>query len=111
MASSLQNLGDNLSEGIHKIKCTKSNRCSLIYKSFKGSLIEFKYPCCNKNFQKNFHEKLKKRFVNTYIFANHDINQLILSLQKGVYPYEHMDDRKIRLFQSLKHGRYYWCRL
>ena len=111
MTSSLQNLVDNISEGIHKIECTNSNRCCLICKSFKDSLIEFKYFCCNKNCQKTFHEKLKKRFVNTYTFANHDINKLIVLLQKDVYPYEYMDDRKWKFFQSLKHGRYYWCRL
>ena len=30
--------------------------------------------------------------VNTYIFSNHDNNRFISLLQKGVYPYEYMDD-------------------
>ena len=39
-----------------------------------------------------FDENLKKRFVNTYRFSNHDNNKFILLLQKGVYPYKYMDD-------------------
>ena len=34
-----------------------------------------------------FDEKLKERFANTYKFASHDINKLILLLQKGVCEY------------------------
>ena len=37
---------------------------------------------------------LKKRFLNTYNFFNLDINQFILLLQKGVYPYEYIVYRK-----------------
>ena len=42
--------------------------------------------------KKNFDKNLKKRFVNTFKFSNHDINKLILLLQKGVYSYEYMGD-------------------
>ena len=35
-------------------------------------------------------ENLKKRFVNTYKFSNHDINKFILLLGKGADPYEYM---------------------
>ena len=41
---------------------------------------------------KKFDEKLKEQFFNTYKFSNDDINKFILLLQKGVYPYEHMND-------------------
>ena len=44
------------------------------------------------NYKKRFDEKLKKRFVNTYKFSNHDINKFILLLRKGIYPYEYMLD-------------------
>ena len=48
--------------------------------------------CCNKNCQHKFYEKLKERFYNTYKFSRHNSNEFILLLQKGVYPYEYMDD-------------------
>ena len=43
---------------------------------------------------KKFDENLKKLFLNIYKFSNHDIIMFILLLQKGVYPYEYMDDCK-----------------
>ena len=60
MASSLSNLVDNFSEGIHKIKCKfrhddkkfetswikcKYWDCFLEYTKFKDDLIEYKYLC------------------------------------------------------------------
>ena len=92
MASSLSNLVDNLFEGIHKIKFIDSNKCCLEYTNFKDGLIEFKYLCCNKNYQEKLDENLKKEFVNRYKFANQDVNQFILLLYKGVYLYEYIDD-------------------
>ena len=35
---------------------------------------------------------LKEQFFNTYKFSNHSNNMFILFFQKGVYPYEYMDD-------------------
>ena len=32
-----------------------------------------------------------ERFANTYKFCNNDINEFIMLLRKGVYPYEYMD--------------------
>ena len=59
--------------------------------NFKDDLIEYKCLCCNKNYQHKFDEKLKEQFFNTYKFCSHG-NKFILLLQKGVYPYEYMDD-------------------
>ena len=39
-------------------------------------------------------EQLKERFFNAQIFSNRDNSQFILFLQKGVYPYEYMDNRE-----------------
>ena len=39
-------------------------------------------------------DNLKKRFINTYKFANQGINKFILLLQKAVYLYEQIDDWK-----------------
>ena len=46
----------------------------------------------DKNYQQRFDEKLKERFSNTCKFSNHDDNKNILLLQKGVYPYQYMDN-------------------
>ena len=107
MASSLSNLVNNLSEGNQRIKCKyghddkKCETCGIKYKycnyvleytNFKDDLIEYKCLCCNKNYQHKFDEKLKERFLNTYKFSNHNNNTFISLLQKGVDPYEYMDD-------------------
>ena len=106
MASSLSNLVNNLSEGIHRIKCEfghddkKCETCRIKYKycdcffehtSFKDDLIEYKCLICNKNCQIKFDEKSKERFFNTYKFSNHNNNKFLLLLPKSVYPYEYMD--------------------
>ena len=103
MASSLSNLVNNLSEGIHRIKCKyghddkkcetcgikyKHCDCFLEYTNFKDDLIEYKCLICNKNCQIKFDEKLNERFFNTFKFSNHNNSKFILLLRKGVYPYE-----------------------
>ena len=95
MASSLSNLVDNPSEGIHKIKCKYRHNdkkcetcgityevcnCFLEYTNFQDNLIEYKCLCCNKTCQQKFDEQLKKRFFNTYAFSNRDNNKFILLL-------------------------------
>ena len=109
MARSLSNLVDNPSEGIHRIKCKygrddkKCKTCGIKYKycdcfleytNFEDDLIEYKCLICNKNYRREFDEKLKERFFNTYKCFKHDNNKFILFLRKGVYPYEYMDDRE-----------------
>ena len=74
MASSLSNLVNNLSEGIHRIKCKfrhdhkkcetcriKYNYCNcfLEYTNFKDDLMEYKCLCHNKNYPQKFNEILK----------------------------------------------------
>ena len=60
------------------IKC-KHFECSLEYTNVKDDLMLYKCLC----YQKLFDENFKKRFANTYIFSNDDINRFILLLQKG----------------------------
>ena len=77
MICSLSNVVNNLSEGIHRIRCKyghddkkyqtcrikyKYCDCFLQYKNFKDDLIEYKCLCCNKNYQQEFDEKLKEQF-------------------------------------------------
>ena len=91
MASSLSNLVDNLTEGIHKIKC-KGCDCFFLYESVKDNLIKYKYLSCDKNYSNEIDEELKKRSKNTFKFSNNDIKKFILQLSKGVYPHKYMDD-------------------
>ena len=107
MASSLSNLVNNLSEGIHRIKCKSGHddkqcetcgikykycNCFLEYTNLKDDLIEYKCLCCNKYYQHKFDEKLKEQFFNTHKFSNQDSNKFTLLLRKDLYPYGYMDD-------------------
>ena len=76
---------------IHKIKCRACGG-SLEYESIKNNLIKCKYFSFNINYWQKFSEELKKKFENTFKFANNDINKFILLLRKFVYPYEYIDD-------------------
>ena len=49
MATSLSNLVDNLTEGIHKIKC-KDSDCILRHENIKDNLIKYKFLSCNKDY-------------------------------------------------------------
>ena len=107
MASSFSDLVNNLSEGVHKIKCKcghndqkckicgikyKYCECCLEYVNVIDDLIEYKCLCCNKSYEKKFNENLNKQFSNICKFFNHNINKFILLLRKRIYPYEYMDD-------------------
>ena len=91
MASSLSDPVDNLTEGIHKIKC-KGCGCFLKYKRVKGNLIIYKCLSCNKCYSKRLNEELKKKFKNIFKFSNNGFNKFILLLKRLFYPYECMDD-------------------
>ena len=80
MASSLSNLINNISEGIHRTTCKfehddkKCETCRIKYKywkcffektNFKDDLIEYRCLCYSKNYQYKFAEKLKQRFITT----------------------------------------------
>ena len=69
-----------------------------------------------RNKPKKSDRDLKKQFANIYKICNLDIIKFILILQKDVYPYEYMNDRKKfnetslpekRALQQTRHRRYY----
>ena len=108
MSSSLSNLVDNLSEGLHDDRCMDC-KSYLDYMTTKDDQLIFRCFECKKNYKKDFNEELIKRFANRYefcngdilssllpylswrIYPNIDINKFILLLRKDVYPYEYMD--------------------
>ena len=82
---------DNLTEGIHKIKC-KDCDCFVECEGVKDNLVKYKCLLCNKDYSSKIAEELKKRFKNTFKFSNNDINKLILLSRKGAYPCEYMNE-------------------
>ena len=90
MSTSISNLVDNLSEGVHSDKCRKC-KSYLHYMKTKDEKLIFWCFECKKNYKKDFNKELIKRFANIYEFCNGDINKFILLLRKGVYPYEYME--------------------
>ena len=82
MASSLSNLFNKLSEGIHRIKCRVGHDdkkcetcgikyqycdCFVEYKNSEDDSMEYKCLYCSKNYQHKLHEKLKERFFKDTI--------------------------------------------
>ena len=90
MSTSLSNLVDNLSEGLHSDKCTDC-KSYLDYMAAKDEQLIFRCFECKKNYKKDFNKELIKRFANIYEFCNEDINKFILLLRKSIYPYGYMD--------------------
>ena len=104
MSSSMCNLAENLSEGIHNNKCAdcKSNldyikirakSSALARSSLERKNEKLILECCNckQRYRKKFNKELIKRFASTFEFCNNDLNKFVLLLTKGVYPYEYAD--------------------
>ena len=66
ISSSLSNLVDNLSEGLHSDKCTDCKSCLDCMVS-KDDQLTFRYFECKKNYKKDFNKELIKRFAYIYI--------------------------------------------
>ena len=67
------------------------SECDFI--GIKHKKVSCKCKKCNKKWLKLVNELIKK-FSNIYQFCNGDINRFVLSLWKGLYPYEDMDSWK-----------------
>ena len=91
MATSLSNLVDNLTKGIHTNKYLDCNSCLDYVRITKNEKLLLKCFNCDIYYKKKSKKDLIKKFKNTYSFCNNDLNKFILLLRKGVYPYEYMD--------------------
>ena len=90
MSTSLSNLVNNLSEGVHNDKRTNCKFC-LEHMTTKDEQLIFRRFWCKNNYEKDFHKELIQRFANIYEFWNGDLNKIVLLLRKGVYPFQYMD--------------------
>ena len=90
MSTSLSNLVNNLSDGVHNDKCTDCESY-LDYMATADEQLIFRCFECKRNYEKDLNKKLIERFAYMYEFCDEDINKFILLLRKGVYPYEYMD--------------------
>ena len=59
--------------------------------SIKDDQLIFRCFERKNNYKKRFKKYLIKRFASKYEFWNGEINKFILSLRKGIYPYEDKD--------------------
>ena len=92
MATSLSNVVDNITEGLHKVTF-KYCDCFLQYESVKDKLMKYKcLALLHKSHSNKIDEELKKKFKNTFKFSDNDINKYVLLLRKSVYPYEYIED-------------------
>ena len=90
MSTSLSNLVNNLSEGLHNDRCIGCKSC-LDYMTTKNEQLSFRCFRCKKKYEKDFNKELIQRFGNIYEFCNGDLNKFFLLSRKDVYPYEYMD--------------------
>ena len=88
IATSLSNLVDSLTKGIHNNKCLDCNSCLNYVRITKNEKLLLK---CDIFYKKKFNKDLIKKFKNTYSFCNNDLNKFMLLIRKGVYTYQYMD--------------------
>ena len=93
LLSSQEDLTDNLSE-INVMTCKSckekykaNNECKYI--ALEDNRLKYKCTKCNKYSYKPT-TPIKEKFINTYRLCNNDLNQFVLLLRKGIYPYEYM---------------------
>ena len=77
MSSSLSNLVDNLSEGLHNDRCIDCKSCK-DYMTIKDEQLIFRCFECKKNYNKDFNKEVINRFSSTYKFCKGNINKFVI---------------------------------
>ena len=89
MMGSLENHVNNLSQ-LYDCNCSDKSKQKIRIK-LKNINIYTKCKTCTKRSKQSIHS-LKLKFPDNYQLSNENIDEFILLLKKGVYPYEYMDD-------------------
>ena len=94
MRSKLSDLVDNLSE-INNKDCKtcmerKNIKSECDFIGFRNNRLNYRCKECKEISTKSINELFEK-FPSVYQFCNGDLNKFVLSLRKGVYPYEYTD--------------------
>ena len=120
MSSSLSKFVDNVSEGIHNNKCSDCKSNLDYVRITKNKKLLLKCFNCNIYYKKKINNDLTKKLKNTYSFCNNDtagssslerINEFVLLLRKGVYPYEYIDTCERFSEISLPSKEYFYSNL
>ena len=96
MSTSLSNLVNNFSDGLHNDnQCADCKSCPdyMLVNDNQWNCTQLIFKClsCNKNHYEDFNKDLINRFPSTCEFCDGSINKFILFPRKGVHPYEYMD--------------------
>ena len=98
MSTSLSEHVDNMSGIFNSIKCKSciekikiNSECCFV--GLKNNRLIYKCKECKEEWKRPIKELIGK-FPSIYQFCNSGLNKFVLLLQKGVYPYENMDNWK-----------------
>ena len=95
MSTSLSELVDNMSGIFNSIECKSciekikiNSECCFV--GLKNNRLIYKCKECKEEWKRPIN-KLIKNFPSVYQFCKGDLNQFVMLLRKGVYPYEYID--------------------
>ena len=92
MPTSLSELVDNTSGIFNSIECKSwkekikiNSKCCFV--GLKNNRLIYKCKKCKEEWKRPLN-KLTESFPNIYQFCNGDLNKFVISIRKGVFPYQ-----------------------